>query len=86
MRGLAQPASDDTRHWLRCAASPAHAARDSRQVEPGDGFIAWPGAATDGRKLMSPPRSQPARPPAWSRRRRRGLRLRPTTRIARVPA
>ena len=22
---------------------------DSRQVAPGDGFIAWPGAATDGR-------------------------------------
>ena len=23
---------------------------DSRRVKPGDGFIAWPGAATDGRK------------------------------------
>lgn len=26
---------------------------DSRQVQPGDGFIAWPGAATDGRAYMA---------------------------------
>ena len=26
---------------------------DSRQVQPGDGFIAWPGAATDGRQHMA---------------------------------
>ncbi len=26
---------------------------DSRQVQPGDGFIAWPGAATDGRKFVA---------------------------------
>ena len=26
---------------------------DSRQVQPGDGFIAWPGAATDGRQYMA---------------------------------
>ncbi len=26
---------------------------DSRQVQPGDGFIAWPGAATDGRAFMA---------------------------------
>jgi UDP-N-acetylmuramyl tripeptide synthase len=25
---------------------------DSRMVQPGDGFIAWPGAATDGRKFV----------------------------------
>ena len=25
---------------------------DSRAVQPGDGFIAWPGAATDGRKFV----------------------------------
>ncbi|MBS0501678.1 MAG: UDP-N-acetylmuramoyl-L-alanyl-D-glutamate--2,6-diaminopimelate ligase [Proteobacteria bacterium] len=25
---------------------------DSRQVAPGDGFIAWPGAATDGRRFV----------------------------------
>lgn len=26
---------------------------DSRQVRPGDGFIAWPGAATDGRRYVA---------------------------------
>ena len=26
---------------------------DSRQVRPGDGFIAWPGAATDGRRFVA---------------------------------
>jgi UDP-N-acetylmuramyl-tripeptide synthetase len=26
---------------------------DSRKIGPGDGFIAWPGAATDGRKYVS---------------------------------
>jgi UDP-N-acetylmuramoyl-L-alanyl-D-glutamate--2,6-diaminopimelate ligase len=26
---------------------------DSREVKPGDGFIAWPGAATDGRKYVA---------------------------------
>ena len=26
---------------------------DSRQVAPGDGFIAWPGAATDGRRFVA---------------------------------
>jgi UDP-N-acetylmuramoyl-L-alanyl-D-glutamate--2,6-diaminopimelate ligase len=25
---------------------------DSRKVRPGDGFIAWPGAATDGRQYV----------------------------------
>jgi len=25
---------------------------DSRAIQPGDGFIAWPGAATDGRKFV----------------------------------
>ncbi|MBN9404263.1 MAG: UDP-N-acetylmuramoyl-L-alanyl-D-glutamate--2,6-diaminopimelate ligase [Burkholderiales bacterium] len=25
---------------------------DSRQIRPGDGFIAWPGAATDGRRFV----------------------------------
>ncbi len=26
---------------------------DSRQLQPGDGFIAWPGAATDGRRFVA---------------------------------
>ncbi|WP_198968977.1 UDP-N-acetylmuramoyl-L-alanyl-D-glutamate--2,6-diaminopimelate ligase [Xylophilus sp. ASV27] len=34
--------------WLR-AQVPGTLHADSRQVGPGDGFIAWPGAATDGR-------------------------------------
>ncbi len=40
--------------WLRaCAASSAAALRsDSRCVQPGDAFIAWPGAATDGRAYV----------------------------------
>ena len=25
---------------------------DSRRVQPGDGFIAWPGYATDGRRFV----------------------------------
>jgi cell division protein FtsI (penicillin-binding protein 3) len=32
------------------SASPAQLHADSRKVGPGDGFIAWPGAATDGRR------------------------------------
>ncbi|RZL61449.1 MAG: UDP-N-acetylmuramoyl-L-alanyl-D-glutamate--2,6-diaminopimelate ligase [Variovorax sp.] len=35
-------------HWLRSCV-PGHLHADSRQVGEGDGFIAWPGAATDGR-------------------------------------
>ncbi|RZI88523.1 MAG: UDP-N-acetylmuramoyl-L-alanyl-D-glutamate--2,6-diaminopimelate ligase, partial [Variovorax sp.] len=36
-------------HWLRSTVG-GHLHADSRTVEPGDAFIAWPGAATDGRK------------------------------------
>ncbi|HSV35477.1 MAG TPA: UDP-N-acetylmuramoyl-L-alanyl-D-glutamate--2,6-diaminopimelate ligase [Ramlibacter sp.] len=39
----------DAARWLRGRVSGTlHC--DSRKVAPGDGFIAWPGAATDGRK------------------------------------
>ncbi len=34
---------------------------DSRQVKPGDGFIAWPGAATDGRQYVGAALAQGAR-------------------------
>ena len=34
--------------WLRAHVT-GTLQTDSRQVMPGDGFIAWPGAATDGR-------------------------------------
>ncbi|WP_036593575.1 UDP-N-acetylmuramoyl-L-alanyl-D-glutamate--2,6-diaminopimelate ligase [Ottowia thiooxydans] len=37
--------------WLRARVTgKLHA--DSRKVQPGDGFIAWPGAAVDGRKFV----------------------------------
>jgi UDP-N-acetylmuramoyl-L-alanyl-D-glutamate--2,6-diaminopimelate ligase len=29
-----------------------HLRTDSRAVQPGDGFIAWPGHATDGRRFV----------------------------------
>ena len=35
-------------HWLRARVT-GTLHTDSRQIQPGDGFIAWPGAATDGR-------------------------------------
>lgn len=39
----------DAAQWLRARVSGAlHS--DSRRIHPGDGFIAWPGAATDGRR------------------------------------
>ena len=34
--------------WLRARVA-GTLQTDSRSVQPGDGFIAWPGAATDGR-------------------------------------
>ena len=34
--------------WLRTRVT-GTLHTDSRQITPGDGFIAWPGAATDGR-------------------------------------
>ncbi|HEY1393520.1 MAG TPA: UDP-N-acetylmuramoyl-L-alanyl-D-glutamate--2,6-diaminopimelate ligase [Methylibium sp.] len=38
--------------WLREWASKGTLRTDSRQVQPGDAFIAWPGYATDGRKYV----------------------------------
>jgi UDP-N-acetylmuramyl-tripeptide synthetase len=39
-------------HWLAARLAPrgGHLYADSRKVGAGDGFIAWPGAATDGRR------------------------------------
>jgi UDP-N-acetylmuramyl-tripeptide synthetase len=38
--------------WLRAGVTGAlHC--DSRRIRPGDGFIAWPGAATDGRRHVA---------------------------------
>jgi UDP-N-acetylmuramoyl-L-alanyl-D-glutamate--2,6-diaminopimelate ligase len=37
--------------WLR-ARGCRHLQADSRRVRPGDGFVAWPGAAADGRRFV----------------------------------
>ncbi len=48
MTVLALHTPEDAAHWLRARVAGAlHA--DSRRVGVGDGFVAWPGAATDGR-------------------------------------
>ena len=42
----------DAAAWLKSRVTGAlHC--DSRKVGAGDGFIAWPGAATDGRKFVA---------------------------------
>jgi UDP-N-acetylmuramoyl-L-alanyl-D-glutamate--2,6-diaminopimelate ligase len=46
----------DATAWLRDRLRPAGFGRlrtDSRQVQPGDAFIAWPGYATDGRQFVA---------------------------------
>ena len=49
MHALASPA--EAAQWLRGRVTGA-LQTDSRRVGPGDGFIAWPGAATDGRRFV----------------------------------
>jgi UDP-N-acetylmuramyl-tripeptide synthetase len=49
MRTLERP--DDIAAWLRERVTGALRC-DSRQVRAGDGFVAWPGAATDGRRFV----------------------------------
>jgi UDP-N-acetylmuramoyl-L-alanyl-D-glutamate--2,6-diaminopimelate ligase len=41
----------DAAHWLRTRVG-GTLCTDSRQVRAGDGFIAWPGAATDARRFV----------------------------------
>ncbi len=42
----------ESAQWLRARVTGAlHS--DSRRIRPGDGFIAWPGAATDGRRHVA---------------------------------
>ena len=50
MKRLHSP--QEAAHWLRQRVSGA-LRTDSRLVRPGDAFIAWPGAATDGRLYLS---------------------------------
>ena len=45
---LALPSANEAVQWLRARVT-GTLHTDSRQITPGDGFIAWPGAATDGR-------------------------------------
>ena len=45
--------------WLRDRVT-GTLTTDSRKVRPGDGFIAWPGAATDGRRFVDAAVSQGA--------------------------
>ncbi len=50
MQTLDQPTT--IAHWLK-ARIPGELRCDSRALQPGDGFIAWPGAATDGRRFVA---------------------------------
>lgn len=48
MNDIHLSSANEAAHWLRsCVPGDLHA--DSRRVGDGDAFIAWPGAATDGR-------------------------------------
>ncbi|WP_394756274.1 UDP-N-acetylmuramoyl-L-alanyl-D-glutamate--2,6-diaminopimelate ligase [Rhodoferax sp.] len=42
----------DAAHWLRSRVT-GTLQTDSRQLQPGDGFIAWPGAAADARRFVA---------------------------------
>ncbi|MCZ2497896.1 UDP-N-acetylmuramoyl-L-alanyl-D-glutamate--2,6-diaminopimelate ligase [Xylophilus sp. Kf1] len=44
--------ASDAMAWLRANVT-GTLRIDSRQIEPGDGFIAWPGAAVDGRAFVA---------------------------------
>ena len=48
---IALHSPEQAAQWLRSKVS-GRLAADSRQVGRGDGFIAWPGAATDGRNYV----------------------------------
>lgn len=50
MQTLNEPAA--IARWLQARVSGALQC-DSRSLQPGDGFIAWPGSATDGRRFVA---------------------------------
>lgn len=54
---LASP--QEAMHWLRARVT-GTLHTDSRQVQPGDGFIAWPGASSDGRAHVRDARARGA--------------------------
>jgi UDP-N-acetylmuramoyl-L-alanyl-D-glutamate--2,6-diaminopimelate ligase len=51
--------AQEAAQWLRSRVTGVLTC-DSRKVGAGDGFIAWPGAATDGRKYVAPALAQGA--------------------------
>ena len=51
--------AQEAARWLRERVT-GELRTDSRQVQAGDGFIAWPGAATDGRRYLAQALSQGA--------------------------
>lgn len=52
--------TSDAAAWLRQRVTGV-LCTDSRRVQPGDAFIAWPGAATDGRRFLGQALAQGAR-------------------------
>jgi UDP-N-acetylmuramoyl-L-alanyl-D-glutamate--2,6-diaminopimelate ligase len=46
------PSPDAAARWLRAGVT-GSLRTDSRRVRPGDGFIAWPGHAVDGRRFVA---------------------------------
>jgi UDP-N-acetylmuramoyl-L-alanyl-D-glutamate--2,6-diaminopimelate ligase len=50
MRTMDRP--QDIAVWLRASVTGSLQC-DSRRLQPGDGFVAWPGAATDGRRYVN---------------------------------
>jgi UDP-N-acetylmuramyl-tripeptide synthetase len=44
---------DQAAQWLKTHVGSGTLQTDSRRVKPGDAFIAWPGAATDGRQYVA---------------------------------
>jgi UDP-N-acetylmuramyl-tripeptide synthetase len=57
---LTMPGTDSAAivQWLRSHMPPhGNLQLDSRRVQPGDAFIAWPGAATDGRRFVAAARA-----------------------------
>ncbi len=50
MRAMDQ--AQDIAAWLRASVTGTLQC-DSRRLQPGDGFVAWPGAATDGRRYVN---------------------------------
>jgi UDP-N-acetylmuramoyl-L-alanyl-D-glutamate--2,6-diaminopimelate ligase len=52
--------AQEAARWLRSRVT-GELRTDSRLVQAGDGFIAWPGAATDGRRYLAQALAQGAR-------------------------